>query len=101
MDASAMTVLLAQAGWNGMGSHGGWMWGMHWLWWLFWIAVAALLIWALVSVVGGLGPTDATGRDDRESAEEVLRRRYAAGEIDEEEYRERLRVLRGEDADTN
>jgi putative membrane protein len=32
------------------------------------------------------------------SAEEVLRRRYARGEISEEEYRERLRVLRSSGA---
>ena len=92
-------AVLAQ-GWNGMGGHGGWMWGMHWLWWIFWVAVAALVIWALVSAVGG-GRSDGgpSGRPERESAEEALRRRYADGEIDEEEYRERLRVLRAESDD--
>lgn len=88
-------------GWNGMGGHGGWMWGMHWLWWIFWLVVAGFLIWAVVSAVGGDGSTDAPPRSERESPEEALRRRYADGEIDEEEYRERLRVLRSEDADTS
>jgi putative membrane protein len=39
------------------------------------------------------GPGDA-GRDaPEESAEEILRRRFARGEIDAEEYEERLRLL--------
>lgn len=91
-------AVLAQ-GWNGMGGHGGWMWGMHWLWWIFWVAVAALVIWALVSAVGGGGSSRPPDRPERETAEEVLWRRYADGEIDQEEYRERLRVLRSEDTD--
>ena len=55
-------------------------WGMHLFWWLFWIVVvAALLLWPW------------QGR--RETAIEMLRRRYAAGEITDEEYRQRLGVL--------
>lgn len=96
MDTLMLNSLAAQATWNAMGGHGGWMWGMHWLWWIFWIALAGLLIWALVSAVGGSDSNGPSRRPDRESPEETLRRRYAEGEIDEEEFRERLRVLRTE-----
>lgn len=97
MVTARLTALVGQGVWNGMGGHGGWMWGMHWLWWIFWIALAGLLIWVLVSAVGG-SQSDGTSRGpDREPPEETLRRRYAEGEIDEEELRERLRVLRREE----
>jgi putative membrane protein len=72
------------------------MWGMPWLWWIFWVALARLLIWTLVSAVRDNGSDDGPPFQGRESAEEVLRRRFADGEIDEEEYQERLRVLRDE-----
>lgn len=94
MNTLMLKALAAQAGWNSMGGHAGWMWGMHWLWWIFWIALAGLLVWALVSAVGGDDSNAPPPQPDRESPEETLRRRYADGEIDEEEFRERLRVLR-------
>mgnify|MGYP006284023805 CR=1 FL=1 len=59
----------------------------------------ALVVWALVSAVGGDRSKEPPRQPERETAEEALRRRYADGEIDEEEYRERLRVLRDESDD--
>jgi putative membrane protein len=56
------------------------------LWWLLGIGFFLLLIWLLVGVVR---PTSMP-----ESPETVLRRRYAAGEIDTEEFERRLEVLR-------
>lgn len=97
MWTSTSATVLAQ-GWHGMGGNG-WMWGMHWLWWIFWIALAVFVVWALVSAVGGDRSKEQPRQPERETAEEALRRRYADGEIDEEEYRERLRVLRGESDD--
>ena len=90
---TAMSAAVLAQGWHGMGGSG-WMWGMHWLWWLFWIAVAGFLAWAVVSAIGSSGSDDPRGPSSRETPEDTLRRRYAAGEIDEEEFRERLRVLR-------
>jgi putative membrane protein len=58
-------------------------WGMHMFWWIFWVAlVASMAFWAW--------PTQTKRRD---SALETLRRRYAAGEITEAEYRGSLAVL--------
>jgi len=66
-------------------------WGMHLFWWFFWLAIVALLL-----ATGW--PRSQTVRRDagRDAAIDALRTRYAAGEIDEEEYRERLEVLTAE-----
>ena len=54
---------------------------------VFW----GLVIWAILAVVR-------TGADDRRSGprtpEEILAQRFARGEIDENEYRHRVEVLR-------
>lgn len=76
----------------GYGMHYGGHWfGMHWGWWLFWLVLIGILVWAVAR----------SGRPDRGGlasppgdAEDELRRRYARGEISEEEYRSRLKVLR-------
>jgi putative membrane protein len=61
-------------------------WGMHLFWWIFWVA--------LVVVLASTGwPRSLGSAQDR--AIEALRTRYAAGEIDEAEYHERMAVLGG------
>jgi putative membrane protein len=74
---------------------------MHWgwesgdWWWpmgigmLFWIVLVAVAVWFIVRAVNA-PRREGSGED----AEELLRRRYAAGEIDAEEYERRLEVLR-------
>lgn len=72
---------------------GGMFIGMHWLWWLFWIFTLVMVAWALIR----LGADRSEMHRDavrQEAAEETLRRRFAAGEIDEEEYARRMKVLR-------
>ena len=59
---------------------GGLFWGMHMLWWVFWI----VLVVAFFSVA-----TPVPRRRMRETPLEVLKRRYAAGEITTAEYEER------------
>ncbi len=59
-------------------------WGMHFFWWLFWIAVIVALFSLFTPVPRGRR---------RETPLEVLRRRYAAGEISSEEYDERKKKL--------
>lgn len=71
---------------DGMGGMG--MGGMM-LWMLVWGLVGvALLVLAVVGIVWLVRRTDsrARGNASRESPEEILRRRYAAGELDEDEY---------------
>jgi putative membrane protein len=70
-------------------------WGWHGEWWMmgfgliFWLIVIGLAVWLIVR---------ATGRERAEprgeGAEEILRRRFASGEIDADEYERRLEVLK-------
>lgn len=65
----------------------GYGWGMGpWGWigmGLFWLVLIALVVWAITALLPRGG--SATGRG--ESAEEILDRRFALGEIDAEQYR--------------
>lgn len=68
---------------------GGWAWfAMTLSMVLFWSAVG-VVIWLLVR-----RPSDSSGVAPITSAEELLRQRFAAGEIDEAEFDQRLAVLR-------
>lgn len=75
-------------GW--MGTHGNWGWlGMDGMliWGLVLIGVPALVLYAIVTRIGG---TRETGREDALS---VLRQRYARGEIDDDEFETRRQQL--------
>ncbi|MFC2020899.1 SHOCT domain-containing protein [Chloroflexota bacterium] len=78
-------------GMMGSGMWGGWMFLMPILFILFW----GLVIWGIVALVRGLsqpgGSDSASNRSD--SALEVLKMRYARGEIDKNEYEEKKRDL--------
>jgi putative membrane protein len=58
--------------------------------WLFWILLIVLVV-VLVRVLAGGGSATAPGHQD--SPLEILKARYARGEIDEEEYRRRRQEL--------
>lgn len=67
-------------------------WSMGWMgvWWIFLlvlIAVAALIVLRNAPAGRTVGP-------GREAPEDVLKRRYAEGEIGDEEYEKKLRELR-------
>jgi putative membrane protein len=79
------------------------MWGWGWGWgaWLA-MSVMMLLFWGLiiagvvvlVRYVGGDRGGGRRSGDDRADAEKVLAERFARGEIDEDEYKWRLELLR-------
>lgn len=77
----------------------GWEWGWPMVLWmslvgLFWLAVLGLLAWALIRWLGGRAPGNNILPGQGPSALEILRQRYARGEIDAttyEQMRERLR----------
>lgn len=76
---------------DGMGI-GGMMIGML-IWGLLGLALLALAIVATIWLVRGLtrrGEPDST----HESPEDILRRRYASGELDQDEYQSRRSQLR-------
>lgn len=63
----------------------GWMW----LWWLFGVVLLVLFVWAVAR-----GATSSSRPRDDESPEAILKRRYARGELDAQEYERRLTDLR-------
>jgi putative membrane protein len=66
----------------------GWMLGGGLMLLLFWLGPVALVVWGLGSRRGGRRPTT-----HEETPREILRRRYASGEIDEEEFERARRTL--------
>jgi putative membrane protein len=70
-----------------MGDYGFHMGGM-WFWWILAVAIILAAIWFGLRRGRMSGP-----RGDR-TPEELLKRRYAQGEITREQYRERLEELR-------
>jgi putative membrane protein len=59
-------------------------------WWFFWIALIVLVILFVRWL-----PTEGRGHEAlRESPIEILKRRYAEGEIEKEEYERKLADLR-------
>jgi putative membrane protein len=60
-------------------------WGMHSIWWLVWLL---FLIWIFAL------PYDIPfQRSRRESPLEILRKRFAAGQVTKEEYHDRKKIL--------
>ena len=70
--------------WPNMGPMGWWMA----VGWLFGLAVLILIVWMVTRAAGGF-----PGRAD-DSPEQILKRRYARGEVDREEYDRRLTDIR-------
>ena len=79
---------MTQGSWH----HDGLFMGMHFGWWLFWIVMLALLAWAFWRLAAERREVS-RHREEWEDAEEILRQRFARGEIDEEEFSRRLKVL--------
>lgn len=84
-------------GWyGGPGDRGsGWAWGLGmglgWLTMLaFWGALLVGVVW-LIRMLSG--DTDGSARRTEESALDILKRRYAAGEITREEYEQMRQTL--------
>ncbi|MCB0719888.1 MAG: SHOCT domain-containing protein [Bacteroidetes bacterium] len=63
--------------------HSHWLWGMHWLWWAFWLLAILVISRLFIGRDAHIPPAS------EETALEILRRRYARGEIGADEYEER------------
>jgi putative membrane protein len=61
---------------------------------LVWLVFAVVIVWLVVRALTAL---DRRGSDGRNQAapDEILRERFARGEIDAEEYERRLTILHG------
>ncbi|MDQ7054506.1 MAG: SHOCT domain-containing protein [candidate division KSB1 bacterium] len=72
---------------------GGFAGGMS-LGWLVWLLFIALLIWTVKSVLDSQRRNRITVFENRnEDAIDILKERYARGEIDEQEFEQRKRML--------
>lgn len=93
----AASAAMAQADDRYYGPH---MWGGGWQMWLFgplmmivMIAMIAAVVTLVIRWSGGSGSHGAGGRSLDRNAHDILRERFARGEIDQEEYEARRRVL--------
>lgn len=71
-------------GWDGGGA---WFGLWHLLWWVLIVALAVVVFRSLMRTARG-------SRRAADRAFEILRERFARGEIDQEEYQQRLRLLK-------
>lgn len=61
--------------------------GMHLIWWCIWVI---FLFWIFAT------PYDFPGqRTKKDTPLDILKKRFASGQIDKEEYREKKRILEG------
>lgn len=60
-------------------------WGMHLMWWFIW---GGMLLWIFTMPYAIPGQ-----RWQRNSSLDTLQQRFASGEISEEEYKERRKIL--------
>lgn len=72
------------------GTDSGWGFGMGLGMWIFWILLVVIIV-ALVKVLGPGSASPPAGED--KTPMEILRARYARGEIDDEEFERRRREL--------
>jgi putative membrane protein len=68
---------------DGHGLGGGFMW-------LFWILLIAVIVWALKATAFSSGKPEGTDK----SPLEILKDRFARGEIDEEEFERKRKLLK-------
>ena len=71
---------------------GGHAMGWMWIWWVLAVVLIVAVVWGFARSQDRFRPRD-RDRPERESPEEILKRRYASGEIDRDEYEARRRDL--------
>ncbi|MBK5272072.1 MAG: SHOCT domain-containing protein [Bacteroidia bacterium] len=65
--------------------YNGHVWGMHYIWWIIWFIV---IIWIFAT------PYDIPGqRRKKDTPIDILKKRFARGEITKEEYEEKKEFL--------
>lgn len=72
--------------WHDMG------WGGMWFGWLFWIIILIVVIWIVVRFAGG-GQSRQLPPASHETPLDILKKRYAKGEINKEQYEQMKKDL--------
>lgn len=72
--------------WHDMG------WGGMWFGWLFWIIILIVIVWAVVRFTGG-GQSRQLPPASYETPLDILKKRYAKGEINKEQYEQMKKDL--------
>jgi len=70
--------------------HDMWGWGGMWMG-LIWLVILGLIVWGVISFASS--NRGASTGTSRESALEILKKRYARGEISDEEFEEKKKRL--------
>ena len=60
-----------------------WMWGGMWFGWIFWLAIIGLVVWL---VINNQKKNQQNFPPGNESPLDILKKRYAKGEISKEEF---------------
>ncbi len=60
--------------------------GGMWFSWLFWIILIVVIIWAIIQFTNRSQPMNFTNSIDNETSLDILKKRYAKGEITKEEF---------------
>ncbi len=78
------------------GMMGPWMmggFGFGWFIPIVWIFILGLIIWAVITLTKSAGGTESQGSVKQLSALEILKDRYARGEISKEEFEDKRKDL--------
>jgi putative membrane protein len=69
--------------------HDMWGWGGMWFGWIFWLAIIGLIIWGVKTIAR----SHDSSLPRQESALDILKKRYARGEISREEFEQMKKDL--------
>ena len=72
---------------NGMG------WGGMWFGWIFWLVIIGVIIWVAVTVVNNNNRKQQNYFSREEDALEILKKRYANGEINKKQFEQMKKDL--------
>jgi putative membrane protein len=60
---------------------------------VFWVLILGLIIWAVIALARGVGQPASPDSGASDSALNVLKKRYAHGDINKDEYEEKKKDL--------